>query len=81
MATHRKHTSTVDDESSVAPQQPPHSAASPRRNDCDPQFERKREAIIQSIIGSQALEGVHLSYDEVARLVDEARDEPFADIG
>lgn len=41
----------------------------------------RRDAIIRSIVSSQALEGVELSYDEVAAIVDDVYQEPLADIG
>jgi uncharacterized phage-associated protein len=40
-----------------------------------------REAMIQSIIRSQGLEGVEISYEQAARSVDRAFELPLADIG
>jgi hypothetical protein len=37
---------------------------------------RDREDMIRSVIGSQALEGVHRPWDEVARIVDDVLAEP-----
>jgi hypothetical protein len=37
---------------------------------------RDREDMIRSVIGSQALEGIHLSWEDVARVVDEVLAEP-----
>ena len=42
---------------------------------------QRRDDIIRSIIGSQALEGVALSYGEVASALDAAYEEPLEDIG
>jgi hypothetical protein len=37
---------------------------------------RDRDDMIRSIIGSQALEGIELAWDDVARIVDEVLAEP-----
>lgn len=37
---------------------------------------RDRDDMIRSVIGSQALEGIELSWDDVARIVDEVLTEP-----
>lgn len=76
MAINRRRSTLAEGESSPMSGEAPSLNALPQTGRRDPYFERKREAIIQSIIGSQALEGVHLTYEEVARLVDEVRDEP-----
>jgi hypothetical protein len=36
--------------------------------------------MIRSVIWSQGLEGVHLTWDEVSQLLDEVYQEPLADI-
>jgi hypothetical protein len=41
-----------------------------------PFTERDREDMIRSVIGSQALEGIELSWEDVARIVDEVLAEP-----
>jgi len=81
MAIHPQRSSIVQNELPASPDRTSRPNACLRGDACDPFFGRRREAIIQSIIGSQALEGVHLTYEEVARIVDEVRDEPIADIG
>jgi hypothetical protein len=42
--------------------------------------EPERDRLLRSVITSQALEGVHLSYDEAAELLDEVLREPPATI-
>lgn len=43
--------------------------------------ETERDALIRSVIASQSLEGVTISYDEAAQLLDEVLAEPLTDIG
>ncbi len=45
-----------------------------------PLSRQEREDLIQTIIGSQALEGVMLTHDEVANIVDDIRREPLIDL-
>ena len=40
----------------------------------------RRDAMIRSIVSSQALEGVEISYDDAARIVDRVESEPLVDI-
>lgn len=41
---------------------------------------RRRDAMIRSIVSSQALEGVEISYDDAARIVDRVESEPLVDL-
>jgi len=40
----------------------------------------ERDALLRSVIASQALEGVCISYDDAARLLDEVLAEPLVDL-
>jgi hypothetical protein len=41
----------------------------------------KRESLLRSMISSQALEGVYVSYEEAERALDEALSMPLVTIG
>jgi hypothetical protein len=40
-----------------------------------------RDTLIRSVIATQALEGIHVSYEDAARLLDEALHRPIPRIG